>query len=332
MSQVLDYSTARPVPADIVAAGYVGVVRYLAPAIDAPKVIYQPEYDALRAAGLQIALNWEWYGWRAREGASAGTADAQEALQQAEALGYTGAIYFSVDYDASEADQPAINAYFSACAEVIGLARLGAYGGYWPLSRLFDAELIRFGWQAIAWSGGNRESRAHLYQNGATALGGDVNDVLKNDWTGGNMLPDGWTDDGTTLTARNGVTLTGGFRTLLLAQPFWYGENVPNGPEYTASPLSIADPQGGNGQRMDFWYGNSFGRNQGGTDFFIPVSKEIALLKEPAPAPQPQPDPALEALEAKVKAVQALIGTIDAGLSPFLQLKNAIDQLSNGVS
>ena len=186
MSQVLDYSLARPDPAAIAAAGYVGVMRYVAPAQDAPKVIYAPEYAALRAAGLQVGLNWEWYADRAREGAASGTADAQEALRQANALGYGGAIYFSVDYDAPPADQPAINAYFQACAQVIGLARLGCYAGYWPLSRLFDAGLIIYGWQTIAWSGGNRESRAHLYQTAQTAFnnGADVNDVLKDNWTG----------------------------------------------------------------------------------------------------------------------------------------------------
>ncbi len=201
MSQVLDYSFARPDPAAIKAAGYVGVLRYVAPlgrqsgnafggADDSAKVIFAAEYNALRSAGLQVALNWEWYAARAKEGAAAGTADAQEALRQANTLNYRGCIYFSVDYDAPESDQPAINAYFEAAAQVIGLARLGAYAGYWPLKRLFDAGLISFGWQTLAWSGGNREGRAHLYQNGATAFnnGADVNDVLKADWTGGAVV------------------------------------------------------------------------------------------------------------------------------------------------
>lgn len=187
MSQVLDYSLARPAPSEIKARGYIGVLRYVAPAEDAPKVITASEYAALRSAGLVVCLNWEWYGNRAKEGASAGEFDAQSALMQAKALGYDGPIYFSVDYDAPEADQPGINAYFQTCAQVIGKPRLGAYGGYWPLSRLFDAGLISYGWQTLAWSGTNRESRAHLYQNGATDFAGqaDINDVLKANWAGG---------------------------------------------------------------------------------------------------------------------------------------------------
>lgn len=188
MARILDYSFARPSPAQIKAKGYVGVMRYLAPELKPgepnPKVIQAPEFAALLAAGLAVGLNWESYANRAREGEIAGHSDAYEALKQSDALGYHGPIYFSVDYDAPPGDQPALNAYFQGAALVLSKARLGAYGGYWPLSRLFNAGLITYGWQTVAWSGTNRESRAHLLQNGAQDFGGqaDVNDVLKADW------------------------------------------------------------------------------------------------------------------------------------------------------
>lgn len=186
MSRVLDYSVGRPDPRAIVAAGYEGVMRYLAPEQDAAKVIYAPEYASLQAVNLKIGLNWEWYAARAREGMAAGVADAQEALKQANALGYMGAIYFSVDYDAPESDQPAINEYFIACGHVLTLARVGAYGGYWVIKRLFDAGMITYGWQTVAWSGGNLDSRSHLHQVAFGVLEGDAdaNDVLKDDWLG----------------------------------------------------------------------------------------------------------------------------------------------------
>ncbi len=61
MPQVLDYSLARPSPSQIKAKGYIGMLRYVAPVpMDAPKVITAAEYKALRAAGLQVVLNWEW--------------------------------------------------------------------------------------------------------------------------------------------------------------------------------------------------------------------------------------------------------------------------------
>lgn len=257
MTQALDYSLARPDPAAIKAAGYVGVLRYVAPP-SLPKVIKQPEYAALQAAGLQVALNWEWYAARAREGAAAGMADAQEAKKQADALGYTGAIYFSVDYDAPESDQPTLDAYFNACAGVIGLARLGAYAGYWPLKRFFDAGVITYGWQTLAWSGGHRESRAHLYQNGQTAFAGgaDVNDILKQSWTGGSMLPSGWSDDGTSLhNPVNSFVVTSAFRTFILGAASWNPQNVPLENEHSQSPLEASNPVLGDGVQQVFRMG-----------------------------------------------------------------------------
>lgn len=191
MSQVLDYAWARPDPAQIKSKGYIGVLRYLAP-LPNGKVIDAAEYKELQAAGLQIALNWESYGNRAREGTAAGLSDAKNALEQAQALDYAGVIYFSVDYDAPESDQIRINQYFIACAGVIGRERLGAYGGYWPLKRLFDSGLISFGWQTVAWSGSNRESRCHLFQTGKHDFGedADINDVLKPDWRGDSVTTD----------------------------------------------------------------------------------------------------------------------------------------------
>lgn len=306
MSQVLDYSMARPDPAAIKAAGYVGVLRYVAPAEDAPKLITKPEYDALLAHGLTVCLNWEWYANRPREGAAAGTADATSALAQAKALGYTGAIYFSVDYDAPESDQAAINAYFVACAAVIGKARLGAYGGYWPLSRLFDANLMSYGWQTLAWSGGNREARAHLYQNGAQVMGGcDVNDVLKPNWAGGSMVPDGWTDDPTNkiLTAPNGIKITTGFRLWILAHA-WDADNVPLAAEHAVAQVSSADPSLGAGTRMDCvkaGLGWSRGQNK---IIVLPVGKELAAALAAPHTPTQAPskaDLAMIALKAALE-------------------------------
>lgn len=190
--QVLDYSVGRPGAAAIKNAGYIGVMRYVAPPFDAAKIITAKEYDELRAAGLMVGLNWEWYGNRAREGAAAGLADARQALQQADALGYHGAIYFSVDYDAPLSDQARLNAYFQSVAQVIGLERTGAYAGYWPLKRLFDANLITYGWQTIAWSAGKVDGRAHLYQKKFRLFGGDADasDVLKDNWLGTTLSPE----------------------------------------------------------------------------------------------------------------------------------------------
>src|SRR6185312_5360978 len=97
---------------------------------------------------------------------SRGVAEAKEAEAQAKAVGAPAGrpIYFSLDFDATPGQQGAIDAYFEGVASVIGLARTGAYGGYYPIKRLFDAGKIKWAWQTYAWSGGQWDSRAQLRQ------------------------------------------------------------------------------------------------------------------------------------------------------------------------
>lgn len=171
--KLLDYSFARPNPADIVAAGFGGVLRYLSP--NAGKNLTVPERDALRGAGLAIGLVWEWYAQRANEGQAAGAQDTQAALSQAAALGFPTnlPIFFAVDWDATPEQQANIDAYLNGAKQVLG-DRVGIYAGYWPLKRAFDNGVIKWGWQTYAWSGGNWDSRAQLRQELNGQWGGQV--------------------------------------------------------------------------------------------------------------------------------------------------------------
>lgn len=184
--KLLDYSFARPDPAKIVSEGFGGVLRYLSP--NAGKNLEPGERDNLRAHGLSIGLVWEWYAKRALEGRDAGVADARAAAAQAAALGFPEylPIYFAVDFDATEADQGPINAYFEGIRSVFSGRKLGVYAGYWPLKRLFDAQLINYGWQTYAWSGGNWDPRAQLRQvlNGQWGGQVDFDESTQDDWGG----------------------------------------------------------------------------------------------------------------------------------------------------
>ena len=171
----VDYSFARPSPSGLRAAGYTFAVRYLS--YDAGKNLSAPEARALIGAGVDVVANWESGGSDALKGRARGVSDAQEAQRQATAAGMPAGrpIYFSIDFDASAAQQAAINDYFDGVASVLGHDRTGAYGGINPIKRLFDAGKIGFGWQTYAWSGGKWEARAQLRQihNGVTVAGGD---------------------------------------------------------------------------------------------------------------------------------------------------------------
>jgi hypothetical protein len=172
----IDFSFAKIAPADIKAAGYKFVARYLASS--SGKRITKSEADALRAAGLAVVLVFEDYANPKQnydgDATATGIHDAQIALAQANAIGFPSdkPIYFAVDYDAPESDQQWINAYLNACASVLGRSRVGIYGGYYVVKRAADAGLVYYLWQTLAWSGGQIDPRTHIYQNGQSAFGG----------------------------------------------------------------------------------------------------------------------------------------------------------------
>jgi MYXO-CTERM domain-containing protein len=150
----VDYSWYRPAPSSLVADGYRFVARYLSNDTTG-KNLSLGEAQALEAAGLDIVSNWEDGAENALDGYNQGVTDAQTAQSQATADGApaTRPIYFSIDFDAESAQAAAVDAYFQGVASVIGLARTGAYGGYFIINQLFNAGLITWGWQTYAWSG-----------------------------------------------------------------------------------------------------------------------------------------------------------------------------------
>jgi len=165
MAEGIDYSYGSGLSAAAMKnAGKHFVCRYLA-TLPNSKCINKAEASNLLHAGLSVVLVWETTADRCLSGRGGGQADAREADRQARGLGMTGIpLYFACDIDSTPGQQAAINGYLDGCASVIGHNRTGLYGGYWPVSRAFSAGKIRFGWQTYAWSGGNLDKRAQLYQ------------------------------------------------------------------------------------------------------------------------------------------------------------------------
>jgi len=165
----LDYSAARIPGQAIKDAGYAFVMRYLWFPGQQHAYLTAEEARDLRAAGISIGPIFESTANRAAQGYGAGVVDARTAIDQLAKVGAPPdcAIYFTVDFDASEGVQGAINDYFRGAASVVGADRVAAYAGYWPLKRLFDAGLIKYGWQTVAWSGMNLDQRrTALFQSG----------------------------------------------------------------------------------------------------------------------------------------------------------------------
>jgi hypothetical protein len=67
------------------------------------------------------------------------------------------------------------------------------------------------------------------------------------------MIPTGWSDDGTTLTAPNGVKITDGFRSFVLSYPGgWPQSNIPLQAAQGLSQLELSNPSLGGGTQQIF--------------------------------------------------------------------------------
>lgn len=194
----VDYAWARPSLSDLHASGYTFAARYLSYDTSG-KNLSHGEADALIANGLDVVVVWETTADRALSGYAGGASDAQAAASQAAGDGMPGSrpIYFAIDFDATSGQQPTLDGYFDGVASVIGRDRTGAYGGYWPIRRLFDNGKIAYGWQTYAWSGGNWDPRAQLRQtqNGIWGGGLDADVAVADDFgqwgiTGGDTGPE----------------------------------------------------------------------------------------------------------------------------------------------
>jgi hypothetical protein len=187
----VDYAGGTPDPWALTTAGYVFACRYLSsggPALPG-KLLTAPEYRALTAAGVSVAVNWETTATRMLSGYPAGVQDAKAAQTHLEAIGYpadTRPIYFSADFDATPGQQTQIDDYLRGCASVIGPGRVGIYGSYYVVQRCLNHGTARWAWQTMAWSGGQVDPRAHLVQRiGSVVVDGvecDVNEALRPDF------------------------------------------------------------------------------------------------------------------------------------------------------
>src|SRR5712691_2212513 len=188
---IIDYSTRRPPMAELKAAHVTAVGRYIGwdsvPGYASiGKNLTVPEKNELHAAGIAIFLAFEYAADAALGGAAQGAKDGALATEQLRKLGIPAhaAVYFALDFDLSDyAPQlpgtpanaraklgPAAH-YFDGIHSSKPAYRVGVYGGYYAVRRLLDAGLAALGWQTIAWSGGQWDSRAALRQLASTVMG-----------------------------------------------------------------------------------------------------------------------------------------------------------------
>lgn len=147
-----DYSYARPGGAALKAAGVSYAGRYLA---DDDRGITAAEYQDLLAYGIGVWLIREGRANGMLGGFNQGSADAQIAVQQIALVGLPpGSVVFATaDFDVeTDAQFAALDDYLRGFASVLGVARVGIYGGLHYLNHAYQAGLATHFWQAGATS------------------------------------------------------------------------------------------------------------------------------------------------------------------------------------
>jgi hypothetical protein len=183
--RLIDFAERLVPPDQIAAAGYAGVVAYVSESRPGANFDFKPvtrEYsDALRAAGLHIVSNYQYGkpGWPTpsdfTRGYDGGVADAQTALRLHAAAGGgdSAPIFFSVDEDIDTDTWKTIAVeWFRGINSILGTDRTGIYGHSRACAWAIGDGVIghsttaghRWAWQTKAWSHGEREPTAVLYQ------------------------------------------------------------------------------------------------------------------------------------------------------------------------
>lgn len=159
-----DWAWGELTPAVLKAAGASFALRYLS--TDPSKNLTLAEAQRLTLAGIKCVTVWETTAARALQGYQAGYHDAIAAFAMAHACGQPSwrPVAFAVDFDESPQQAPLVADYARGWSDVAGKGRRGVYGGYWTVKRLFDAGLVDFAVQTIAWSGGLWDPRAQMQQ------------------------------------------------------------------------------------------------------------------------------------------------------------------------
>lgn len=125
------------------------------------------EYQAMKAAGIEVFCYWEattsWMlgGW------DAGVRAAQNAVANLRAAGLPldMPVYYSHDIEPDPAHYGAVDQCLRGAASVVGFGAVGLYGGYGIIAHVAEvSHTAPWFCQTYAWSGGRLHPAAHLHQ------------------------------------------------------------------------------------------------------------------------------------------------------------------------
>jgi hypothetical protein len=173
----VDYAfPPRPRPSELVRLGKKFAVRYGGPGT-ANKWITAAEARELTAAGIVIVANAEGSASGLLGGWSVGVSWATSAEAYFRSIGMppNRPIYLSVDFEVTSSQWSTVASALRGAASVIGLPRLGVYGGRNAIRWAQRDGAAKWFWQTYAWSYGTWEPNTHMqqYRNGVQIDGAD---------------------------------------------------------------------------------------------------------------------------------------------------------------
>jgi len=159
------------VHAQLVAQGFDTIIRYTTPGRRNPeKRISVAEAKSQQQHGLKLSLVHETTADRALGGAVAGTVDGEAAAAFAVTVGLppnNGSVLLaSTDFDVTEHQAAAVQAYVQAFAKAATGYGVGLYGNGFINDMLFDAKIIQVRWitQSIGFLGSKESLAAGRYE------------------------------------------------------------------------------------------------------------------------------------------------------------------------
>lgn len=171
-----DTSFNRPAYGQAAFLGKHFVCRYIGPG--SGKLMSAAESAAIIGAGLSIVFLAEGFERDALLGYAKGVEHAQQCAYDIRTGHWPRdrPVYFAVDFDMQVAHRPAVRAYLAGCVSVLGLDRVGIYGGIKATEWAINNRYAAWAFQTYAWSGGVLGDHTDIYQyrNNVSFAGGTV--------------------------------------------------------------------------------------------------------------------------------------------------------------